>query len=392
MIVVHIAPLCTYTEGLGYQENLLPKYQVRLGHNVTLYVPNFAFKDGKKVEVSAEEYCSKDGFRVIRKQFHIRILGKHIPNLHSIFSVYSELKKLKPDYVFFHSLGANLIFWQVLKYKRRVNPSLILVRDNHLDRNISGIDNWKKRLWIFFDGISCRLTDKYVAKVYGVTRCRKEFARRYFGIPKEKLDVLSMGADDEQLNFARKNEIRERIRRQYGVKDDEFLIVTGGKIDKAKKTDLLIKACSDLPKVKILVFGSIDDGFREEFEKLSRNNPKSMLIGWIDSQKVYDYFFAADLVAFPGRHSVLWEQACASKVPCLFSLTKGLEHIDNVGNCVFLEEANVDNLRKTIGDLIFTKRYYELLEVARSEKTSVYLYSKIAQKTIADFEIIRNGR
>lgn len=36
------------------------------------------------------------------------------------------------------------------------------------------------------------------------------------------------------MDLAHKNDIRLSVRKQYGIVDDDFLIVTGGKIDKVK--------------------------------------------------------------------------------------------------------------------------------------------------------------
>lgn len=105
-------------------------------------------------------------------------------------------------------------------------------------------------------------------------------------------------------------------------------------------------------------------------------------VGWIDSAKVYDYFFAADLVFFPGQHSVLWEQACAAKVPCVFEAWEGMDHVDNGGNSDFVKEVTAEALREKICELCYTPKYERMKQVARSEATHIYLYSKIAEKSL----------
>ena len=50
MKIVHIAPNATYNEGWGYQENLLPKYHAKLGHEVTLIITNIEHSNGKKLK------------------------------------------------------------------------------------------------------------------------------------------------------------------------------------------------------------------------------------------------------------------------------------------------------------------------------------------------------
>ena len=218
-------------------------------------------------------------------------------------------------------------------------------------------------------------------KVYGVTPWRKTYAEDYFGIPKEKTDVLIMGADDDWMNFENRAEIRKSIREQYKIGEDDFLIVTGGKIDARKKIDILMEASAGLKDVKLIVFGEVADELKERFDELLKNG-NIIYIGWIASDKVYEYFYAADLVVFPGQHSVLWEQACASKVPCVFEKWDGMDHVNNGGNSDFISPINAETVRNKIIELKFTEKYYAMKQIAESEKTDIYLYSNIAKKSL----------
>ena len=47
MKILHISPNCVYNDYWGYQENLLPKYQRRLGHEVSIIVPCKKYNEGK---------------------------------------------------------------------------------------------------------------------------------------------------------------------------------------------------------------------------------------------------------------------------------------------------------------------------------------------------------
>ena len=382
MKIVHIAPNAPYNDGWGYQENLLPKYHAKMGHEVVLIVLNKTHSEGKIVDKDCGSYVSSDHFRVIRR----KNIVPHVFKLDCFFSrigVYDLLEKIKPDFVFYHGLVSSTIF-QVTRYKRLVNPNLVIVQDNHLDYNIGfGRDMpLKHKLLVFKYRTIYALNDKYISKVYGVTPWRRDYAIDVFGVPKEKTDVLIMGADDEKIDFAHRNEIRVSIRDKYGIKSDEFLIVTGGKIDKKKNIVTLMNAVANFSKIKLLVFGIVLEDVKKEFDALIRQYENIIYIGWVDSDKVYDYFFAADLVFFPGQHSVLWEQACASKVPCVFEKWEGMDHVNNGGNSDFVSPATVETIKKKIEELNFSSKYFEMKAIAESEKTDIYLYSKIAEKSL----------
>ena len=379
MRIVHIAPNSPYNDYWGYQDNLLPKYQKKLGHEVTVIITNKMHLDGEIVEVDCADYTLSDGVRVIRRKYkqyiHPTLTGvlAHIP-------VYTLLETLKPGFIFYHGLVSYTIF-DVVKYKKKY-PTCTIVEDNHMDYNIGNkFESFKEKLvreWLRW--INQR-TIKYVSKVYGVTPWRKTYAEDYFKIPADKIDVLIMGADDENMHLEQKAEIRRRIRKKYNIEDEQFLIVTGGKIDKRKKIDILMRACVGLKDIKLLVFGNVAEDIKEIFGQLIQNE-NIIYVGWIESNKVYDYFYAADLVFFPGQHSVLWEQACASKVPCVFEKWEGMDHVNNGGNSDFVSPVDIDVLKKKIQELHFTEKYEQMKKVAESNSTDIYLYSKIAEKSL----------
>lgn len=381
MKIVHIAPNAPYNDYWGYQDNLLPKYHKKLGHDVTVITTNKMHKDGKIVETDCADYVLNDGVRVIRlkrkKYFH-----RVITNLKSKLLVFDYLKDIKPDFLFFHGLLSSTIF-EVIKYKKEINPNCIIVQDNHLDYNIGSKAHTllEKVFRSYYRNLN-RRSINHISKVYGVTPWRKTYAEDYFGIPKEKTDVLIMGADDEKIDFANRERIRSKTREENDVSDTDFLIVTGGKIDKRKKIDTLMSAVCGMEGVKLLIFGQVADDVKADFERLINENSNIIYIGWVAAEKVYDYFFAADLVFFPGQHSVLWEQACAAKVPCVFEKWDGMEHVDNGGNSAFVSPITKDVLINKIKELHFTDEYFRMKEVAESDKTDIYLYSKVAEKSL----------
>ena len=317
----------------------------------------------------------------------IRLKKKQYPhivltNLNSRLAVFEPLKVIKPDFIFYHGLVSTTIY-DVIRYKKTVNPACVIVQDNHLDNNIgrncTNIKEWVFRA--FYRHIN-RKSIPYVSRVYGVTPWRKTYAENYFRIPSSKTDVLIMGADDEKIDFENRESIRKRVRAENGVADTDLLIVTGGKIDKKKKIHHLMDACKGMRDVKLLIFGQVNEDIKEEFERLLKENSNIFYIGWLDADRVYDYFFAADLVFFPGQHSVLWEQACAAKVPCVFEKWEGMEHVNNGGNSDFVTPVTADTLRDKIVQLQFTPKYEEMKRTAQSDATEVYLYSKIAEKSL----------
>lgn len=379
MKIVHIAPNSPYNDYWGYQDNLLPKYQRKLGHDVTVIITNKMHKDGKIVEIPPVVYKLDDGVKIIRLKYK-QYIHPVVTGVFSDLDVYDLLNDIQPDFIFYHGLVSYTIIG-VIKYIKK-NPKCKMVEDNHMDYNIGNKTNTLKekiiRSWLRFLN---RKSIKYVSKVYGVTPWRKQYAEDYFKIPANKTDVLIMGADDEKMHIEKRKDLRKEVRDEYRIKPDDFLIVTGGKIDKNKKIDVLMQACKELGNVKLLIFGNVENDIHKKFEELKKSK-NIIYIGWIKSDEVYKYFYAADLVFFPGQHSVLWEQACASKVPCVFEKWDGMEHVNNGGNSDFVYPVNADNVKEKIKELRYTDKYYRMKQIAMTEKTDIYLYSRIAEKSL----------
>ncbi len=389
MRIVHLALQAPYNEGWGYQENLLTKYQVKLGYDVTLIVScNMNSANSEIVTCEPEDYISPDGFRVVRVEAK-KIISKKISSFLKISSVYNLLKEINPDLIMVHGLG-NFSVLQVRKYVKKINPECKVIADNHLDYNNCSLFNKKniksfilKKNWMFLNSVM----KKHYRKVYGVSPKRVEVAAKFFGIPADKLDLLPAGADDEKIDFENQESIRTRIRNEFEIGENDFLIVTGGKIDEKKNIDRVMEAVAQIDRenVKLIVFGDATDTMQLKIESLAKHN-SIRYVGWVSAKETYDFFSAADLVFFPGLHSVMWEQACATKTPCVFRKLDGFEHLDVGGNCDFLEDVSVSGIEQKISELVFTERYYKIKDIAKSDKTEFFLYSQIAKKTLECLE------
>lgn len=377
MKIMHIAPLSPYNVGWSYQDNLLPKYQRKMGHEVVVVVSPFENTSNGKVDVGETDFILDDGVHVYRRRrmFGNSPFGKAV----SFTDVGDILKSFQPDFVMIHSLMTLTVF-QVIHYKKKYNPQCVIIHDNHLDENIGRrktklLTDLFYKYWRFVNGFS----KKYVAKYYGVTPWRQDFIVKRFGIEREKTDVLIMGADDELIDFDNRNQIRNDLRNQYNIGTD-FVICTGGKIEKNKKIDLLMKAVKGMPGVKLLVFGNVADNYKGEIEKSINENV--IMLGWMNTKEINDVFLASDIAVFPGQHSVLWEQACACKIPCLFAYWDGMNHLNIGGNCAFICADSVEAIRNSIMKYANTDIYEALREKADSPLTDVFLYKNIADKSL----------
>ena len=387
MNIVHICIQTPYNDDYGYQDNLLPKYHRKQGHDVTVITTNTKHHEGKIIEIDTDDYTLPDGQRIIRLKAEEKRLFKILKPL-KIHNYYELLCEIKPDLIMVHGLG-DFSAYQVAKYVDRINPDCKVVADNHLDYNIGkGFLQCKHKFLYKWFNIKMQ---KYYKVVYGVTPWRIEFMQKVFGIKKCKSDLLVMGGDDEKIMFDRADEIRSSIRQKHNINNDDFLVVSGGKIDKNKNIHLLMQAVADtkLENIKLIVFGQPIDEMESVVEYYAHYD-NIRYIGWIPADKSYDYFLASDLAVFPGQHSVLWEQACACGLPGVYKRWHGMDHVDVGGNCLFLDECSIQEIKKTIENIACDNQLYERMKkVALSDGVKRFSYDSIAKKVTDCAEVIK---
>lgn len=383
MKILHLMLACFYIDNYSYQENYLPKYHKLQGNDVEIIASLFTFdENGNGAWLpEAKKYINEYGIPVTRLNFkNSKIASK----LRQYVGLEAELERIKPDLIFIHGVQfADITI--VAKYCKN-HPNVKVYADNHSDFSNSA-KTWASKniqheiLWRHY----AQKINPYVKKFYGVLPARVDFLANEYKLPHEKIELLVMGADDECVEKAAKPEIRKNIREKYGIAEDDFVIMTGGKIDAFKtQTLLLMEAVHKIenPKVKLVVFGSVTPELKEKVAALA-DGEKVQYIGWVQSKDSYDYFAASDLVVFPGRHSVFWEQVAAQGKPMLVKYWDGTTHVDVCGNVEFLYKDSAEEIQEKIENIIKPDNYSAMKE--KAEKASEhFMYSKIAQRSIAE--------
>lgn len=220
---------------------------------------------------------------------------------------------------------------------------------------------------------------------YGVLPARVDFLKDVYKLPDNKVALLCIGADDEFVEKYSSIETRKKTRTRYGYSDKDIVIITGGKINSNRPETLeLMKAvinCSET-NLKLLIFGVVDATYKPIFDELCKNE-KINYIGWLSPEETYENIAASDLVAFPGLHSVMWEQAVAQGIPCLFRKIPGFDHVNIGGNAYFCENVSEMGLSEALSHIFRDKtRYEKMKEAAIKSEREQFNYSEIARRCI----------
>lgn len=383
MKIVHISLCGPVTDNMSYQDNILPKYHKKLGYEVSMITSKYIWNsDGEIALDSRNEYYNEYGIKTIR------LKNIYKTNLNSKFKKYENyydvIKKEKPNILFIH--GVQFLDIRIIVQYLKNFPDVEVFVDNHADfsnsatnwisKNILHKLIWKKCAW---------LIEPYTNKYYGVLPARVDFLKEIYKLPEEKIELLVMGADDEIIEKTINSNAREVIRSKYNIKETDFLIVTGGKIDNSKKQVLmLMQAIKEIPdtKIKVIVFGPVIPELEKQVQDLTDNN-KVRYIGWINAEDSYSYFAAADIVVFPGRHSVFWEQVTGQGIPMIIKYWDGTTHVDLGGNVMYLTKDSVFEIRKIITDIYnHPVKLVKMKLIAKDKGKQFFSYAKIAERSI----------
>ena len=383
MKIVHVSLNGPFTDRWQYQDNLLPKYHKIAGNEVTIITSLFMYDNQGKLSLDTRsEYYNEDEIKVIRLKT-LRDKSIHY-KFKRYTGLFESIELEEPELLFVHGVQF-LDIRIIVKYVKKYFHCKLLI-DNHADFSNSAT-NWlsknilHKILWRH----CAKMVEPFTTKFFGVLPARVDFLRSVYKLPEKKLDLLVMGADDELVRNVLSFRENNLIKNHHNIKDKDFIIVTGGKVDDAKsQTLLLMEAINRLEteNIKLIVFGSISKSLRIEFDRLLSSD-HIFYEGWLTPEDCMKYFASANLVVFPGRHSVFWEQVVPLGVPMLVKYWEGTTHIDIGGNCLYLYDDSIEEITEKLLDIVFVPKKYELLK-QNSLKTerSNFLYSKIAAKSL----------
>lgn len=190
-----------------------------------------------------------------------------------------------------------------------------------------------------------------------------DFTKQY-GTEADRFILLPSGAPRNLLRAEERKNLREKVRAQHGIQDDEFMLLQVGSNFKLKGVERTIRAVAALPenvrnKAKLFVLGSDDNQpFIKLAEELEIKNNVFFLGGRKD---VFDFMTASDLLLHPSQREsagLVIVEALATDLPAVVTDTCGYSyHIRDSGAGIVLDSpfsqeqfgASVGNILQTPG-------------------------------------------
>lgn len=379
-----------YGVGQQYQENLIAKYYKLLGHDVHIITSTFIHVFdylNDHFDKTVPAFMEHDGYATIHR---LPYKWKY-KNLFRVFdSIGPIIEETKPDLIYFHNVSLNI--HQAVPYLK-ANPQARMIMDIHIDYSNVG-QTWKS-VHVLHGFIRKNYLKRYLpyfSCIFPVVPNGIKFMHEVYGVPLEKMQLLPLGYDEEMAEEIRASVDRCDIRNQLGIQDDDFLIITGGKFTKEKRTELLLEAvdllqCKD---IHIAVFGAPTSEQDEYANKLrSMANERVHFLGWLNGEQMLRYMHAADLAVYPSSQSVLWQQSIGMHLPLIVgdSGQQDPSYLNRHNNMVILNRDDINALMLSYNiEYIFCNTVLYAAMRAGAEKTAAeYLgYSRICETTLRE--------
>ncbi len=364
MRILHVQPY--FQPKIGYQETYLTRKQARAGHDVLMVAADrfFPYPNYKQSmepvlgeRIVGAGRTTEGGVAVHRLQPVVELASAGVIVLRGLVRACLDFQ---PEVVHCHGTFS-FMARQIALAKPKLKAPILF--DNHAsDFNTSFTRTFSRRVYRrlmrrFIAPPVLRAADELVAIGEG----ERTLLACEYGIPEERIELLYLGADTDVFRFD--EEARERTRRNLGVATDDVLLVHAGKLEPQKDVENLLAAAVPLLarnlRLKMLIVGGGEAAYLAKLETAIAQSPHAgriIRLGLAPTEKLRDYYSAADLGAWPGNFSntIVEAMACGLPivVPEVISAFSTNCHLLVDGAALGYERGNVESLRDRLSALI----------------------------------------
>lgn len=384
-----------YMDGFGYQENLLPKWHARHGHDSHVvtsdrYVNNGHYEDtfGAVLgdRIVGPGIVERDGYSVHRLrsvcEWRTRIWLRGLRR---------KISDIQPDVIMAHSTTSPTAF-RLARIAKSMGIPLVI--DSHMVFSVADNSPVGRGFYRGLKWLTALLLTPHVTRYYGVAQECCDFLVQAQGVPPAKVNLLPLGVDGEifQPDAAGGAEVRKAL----GLAKSDLLVLQTGKMTRDKGPDYLARAIApimvDYPEVHVLFLGSGDREYANEVRSSLLDSNVADRAHWlplVPVEQLSSYFSAADVTVFPRASSLssLEAAGCGSAV-VMTDLPAGQWRAES-GVGVTFETDNVNSLREVLERLLLDGEMREHLAARALESIQQnYSYDAVATNLEQDFHAI----
>lgn len=220
----------------------------------------------------------------------------------------------------------------------------------------------------------------------------KSEIQRLFGLPFEKIHVVSNGIDLDKFDGIKRD---YEFRRNY-AKDNEKIIFAIGRLVFEKGIQHLIcampKILQNYNDVKLVIAGN--GGMMEELRKLAYDigvSEKVYFTGYLAGTNVQKMYKCADIAVFPSTYEpfgIVALEAMLGEVPTVVSDVGGLnEIVEHTKNGIKAYAGNANSIADSVLKLLFDHQLCEnIIDEAKKIVIQKYNWNIIAESTLTVYK------
>ncbi len=325
----------------GYQINLLTKLQAAEGHEVIIVtseldkIPTFltSFFGKDNIEEKDQRFYQETNVKIIRHPLYAFYSGRAIfkPGLHRL------IKSLNPDVLFVHNEDTVTGMKLLWDYKKMNIPYVL---DCHMLEMAS-----ENRFRNYFRAFYRKFVTPIILKneIPLIRVVDTDFVQKHYNIPIERTKLLSFGTDTDYYQPNAEN--RKKFRDEYGISEDDFVVIYAGKMDYSKGGKFLAESLKEkiVVKDKVLKFIIIgnppNDEYGAEVKKIFADSQNDIL--FFPTQTYFDlakFYQAADLAVFPKQCSMSYMEVQSCGLPVVLEENEiNIERAANQKGIIFPE-------------------------------------------------------
>lgn len=378
MKILHLMLACFYIDNYNYQENVLPRINLRDGHNVKIIASTETFIDNINLGyIKPSRYINEDGIEVVRIPYKSLGCRKLETKVRKYAGLYEEIEKFQPQIIFCHGLQFKDLD-EVIRYKKK-NTGVKVFADSHSDIHNSALSFISKNILYkqFYNRIINRNLN-YIEKVFCVSKEAIDFIHNICNVPREKTEYFPLGGIiEEERQYLN---IRNTYRKKLYLNDDDIMLIHTGKMNRAKKTIELLNAFSNISgdKIKLILIGEFANDIKEKAMEIINSDNRIIYLGWQSPSELLSYLCASDIYAQPGTQSATMQNAaCARNAMLLFPYESHKYLFGNKALYVTNESQIENTLRKLLSNKAFVEEVKEKCFAVAERKLD---YNKLVQK------------
>lgn len=381
MKICHVC-LCGYfSEGFGYQDNLMVEENIKNGNEVSVIASQYQMEENGSI--SKEEkgiYKYKRGLTLYRIPFVFDGLSVLNNKIRKYKGLYKILVEINPDIIFVHGLQF-VDIKEVVKYKKR-HKNINVYADNHASIHNSAKNLFSKYILhrLIYKHFIQQSKDSFI-KIFNVTYDCETFIKENYKIH-EKLHLLPLCG--KFIDNSKIKEIRKEIRNKHNIDENQNLYIHAGKLDKAKKTIETMKMFNEENENSILfIVGSVSSEIEKEFHEILLTSNNIKYLGWKSSEELINYLCATDIFIQIGSQSILFQQAISCENMIILDKNINTDFLVSNNNGITIK--NVEELRvifkeineNKIGIEEYKKNSYEFAKTRLNYKSQSKEYLEV---------------